>query len=169
MSHDASAPMSLRPSPTAPVPQRSSLTIMTEHVLPPHANAFGNVFGGQIMAWVDICAAICAGRHTRLPCVTAFVDDLHFVAPVKVGEIVALEARVTATFRTSLEIAVAVTGENPVAGKRWACTNALLTFVAVDGQGKPLPVPPLLLDSPELEASQRAGEARRAQRKASGK
>jgi acyl-CoA hydrolase len=169
VSSDLASPMSLRPSPTAPVPQGSSLTIMTEHVLPPHANAFGNVFGGQIMAWVDICAAICAGRHTRLPCVTAFVDDLHFVAPVKVGEIVALEARVTATFRTSLEIAVTVTGENPVAGRRWACTNALLTFVAVDGAGKPLPVPPLLLETPELEASQKAGEARRAQRKASGK
>jgi acyl-CoA hydrolase len=169
VSHESASPMSLRPSPGAPVSQRSSVTTMTEFVLPPHANAFGNVFGGQIMAWVDICAAICAGRHTRLPCVTAFVDDLHFVAPVRVGEIVSLEARVTATFRTSLEIAVTVTGENPVAGRRWSCTNALLTFVAIDNEGKPLPVPPLLLDTPELEASQRAGEVRRAQRKASGK
>ncbi len=169
MTQDALAPMSLRPSPTAPVAQNSSVTQMTEHVLPQHANAFGNVFGGQIMAWVDICAAICAGRHTRRACVTAFVDDLHFVAPVKVGEIVCLEGRVTATFRTSLEITVEVTGENAVFGRRWVCTRARLTFVAIDGDGKPVPIPPLVVDSPELAASQAAGEARRTQRKAFGR
>ncbi len=161
-----SVPMSLRPSPMAPVPQRSSLTQMTEHVLPPHANSFGNVFGGQIMAWVDICAAISAARHARLPCVTAFVDDLHFVAPVRVGEIVCLEARVTAAFRTSLEVTVEVMGENAVEARRWVCTRATLTFVAVGADRKPTAVPPLLLDTPELVASQKAGEERRARRKA---
>ena len=169
MSHESASPMSLRPSPGAPVSQRSSVTTMTEFVLPPHANAFGNVFGGQIMAWVDICAAICAGRHTRLPCVTAFVDDLHFVAPVRVGEIVCLEARVTAAFRTSLEVTVEVMGENAVEARRWVCTRATLTFVAVGADRKPTAVPPLLLDTPELEASQKAGEERRARRKATAK
>ncbi len=158
--------MSLRPSASAPVSQAASVTHMTEFVLPPHANSFGNVFGGQIMAWVDICAAICASRHSRLPCVTAFVDDLHFVAPVRAGEIVRLEARVSAAFRTSLEITVEVSGENPIEARRWVCTRATLTFVAVGADRQPTPVPPLLLDSPELVASQAAGEERRQQRKA---
>ncbi len=158
-------PLSLRPSPTTPVAQSASVTHMTEFVLPPHANSFGNVFGGQIMAWVDICAAICANRHARLPCVTAFVDDLHFVAPVGVGEIVRLEGRVTAAFRTSVEVTVEVTGENPVEARRWLCTLATLTFVAVGADRKPTPVPPLLLDSAELVESQRAGEERRERRK----
>ncbi len=164
--NDDAPPLLPRPSAASPVPQRASVTHMTEFVLPPHANSFGNVFGGQIMAWVDIAAAICASRHTRLPCVTAFVDNLHFVAPVRVGEVVCLEARVSAAFRTSLEIIVEVTGENPVKATRWVCTRAVLTFVAVDAQGKPMAVPPLLLDTPELVASQKAGETRRASRKA---
>ena len=143
--NDDAPPLLPRPSAASPVPQRASVTHMTEFVLPPHANSFGNVFGGQIMAWVDIAAAICASRHTRLPCVTAFVDNLHFVAPVRVGEVVC---------------------ENPVKATRWVCTRAVLTFVAVDAQGKPMAVPPLLLDTPELVASQKAGEAQRASRKA---
>lgn len=141
--------------------QRESLTEMTEYVLPQHANALGNVFGGQIMAWVDLCAAICAQRHSGHIAVTAFVDDLKFEQPVKVGEVVRLCARVTATFRTSMEIEVDVQGEDSRTGKRWPCVSALLTFVAIDDAGKPTPVAPLAMDSDDVRASQAAGQRRR--------
>ena len=144
--------------------QGASKTEMTEYVLPQHANALGNVFGGQIMGWVDLCAAICAQRHSGRIAVTAFVDDLKFEQPVKVGEVVRLEARITATFRTSMEVAVNVEGEDSRTGKRWPCVSALLTFVALGDDGKPIPVPALELDSDDVRASQRAGEARRAER-----
>ena len=142
---------------------------MTEYVLPQHANAFGNVFGGQIMAWVDLCAAICAQRHCGKHAVTAFVDDLEFERPVRIGEVVRLSARVTATFRTSMEIEVVVRGEEPRTGSEWPCVQARAVFVALDLDTlKPTPVPPLLLDTEEARASQKAGEARRAQRLARG-
>lgn len=137
---------------------------MTEYVLPQHANAFGGVFGGQIMAWVDICAAICAQRHSGRMAVTAFVDNLKFERPVRIGEVVRLEARVTATFRTSMEIEIVVEGEDAPTGRRWPCVTARATFVAIDESGKPAPVPPLLLDSDEVKASQAAGERRRDER-----
>ena len=137
---------------------------MTEYVLPQHTNAIGGVFGGQIMAWVDLCAAICAQRHAGVMCVTAFVDELKFELPVRAGEIVRLEANITAAFRTSMEILVVVEGENAKTDKRWPCVTARVTFVGIDDSGKPTPIPPLLLDSDETRASQAAGEARRSAR-----
>jgi acyl-CoA hydrolase len=134
---------------------------MTEYVLPQHTNVFGNVFGGQIMAWVDLCAAICAQRHSGRPCVTAFVDDLLFKAPVRVGEVVRLRARVTATFHTSMEIEVDVVGEDSQTRKEWPCLFCLTTFVALDDARKPMAVPALVLDGDEVRASQKAGEERR--------
>jgi acyl-CoA hydrolase len=119
------------------------------------------VFGGQIMAWIDLCAAICAQRHAGRMAVTAFVDDLAFQEPVKVGEVVRLEARVTATFRTSMEIEVVVEGEHAATGRRWPCVTARLTFVGIDETGKPAPIPSLLLETQEQRASQAAGEQRR--------
>jgi acyl-CoA hydrolase len=144
--------------------QAESRTQMTEYVLPQHANALGGVFGGQIMAWIDLCAAICAQRHSRQMAVTAFVDDLKFERPVRIGEVVRLDARVTAAFRTSMEIEVIVEGEDAKTGRRWPCVNALVTFVAIDANRKPTAVPPLLLDSEDVRQSQAAGEARRASR-----
>jgi len=134
---------------------------MTEYVLPQHANALGNVFGGQIMAWVDLCAAICAQRHSGRLAVTAFVDDLKFESPVKVGEVVRLRAHVSATFRTSMEIEVRVEGEDSQTQRSWACVDARLVFVAIDGSGKPTPVPPLAMDDEGVRSSQARGEARR--------
>jgi acyl-CoA hydrolase len=150
-----------------PRPQSASITQMTEYVLPQHTNALGGVFGGQIMAWVDLCAAICAQRHSGRMAVTAFVDDLKFEQPVRVGEVVRLEARVTATFHTSMEIEVIVQGEDATTGRRWPCVTARLTFVGIDEARKPAPIPPLALDSDEVTASQAAGEARRTSRLAS--
>ncbi len=147
-----------------PRPQSHSRTQMVEYVLPQHTNALGGVFGGQIMAWVDLAAAICAQRHAGHMTVTAFVDDLKFVETVRVGEVVRLDARITAAFRTSMEIDVVVEGEDLLTGRRWPCVNALVTFVAIDAARKPTPVPALLLDSEEVKQSQAAGEARRAAR-----
>jgi acyl-CoA hydrolase len=142
-----------------------SICAMTELVLPSHANALGTVFGGTIMGWVDLCAAIAAQRHCNRTVVTAFVDDLSFQGPVRVGEVVRLEARVTATFRTSLEVEVVVRGENPIEGRTWPCVQAFLTFVAIDETTrKPVPVPQLVLDDDQARARQRAGEERRAHR-----
>lgn len=147
-----------------PRPASASRTDMTEYVLPQHANALGNVFGGQIMAWVDLCGAICAQRHSGAIAVTAFVDDLKFEKPVKVGEVVRLRAQLNATFRTSMEIEVVVEGEDSRTGRRWPCVSALLTFVAIDEAGKPTPVAPLVMDSEAVRTTQADGERRRAQR-----
>ena len=144
--------------------QAESVTEMTEYVLPQHANVFGNVFGGQIMAWVDLCAAICAQRHAGKTCVTAFVDDLLFEKPVRVGEVVRLTAKVTATFRTSMEIEVVVRGEDSVTRREWPCVRAMVTFVGIDARGAPSPVPPLRIEHPDVQASQLAAEERRRMR-----
>jgi acyl-CoA hydrolase len=134
---------------------------MVEYVLPQHANIGSTVFGGQIMAWVDLCAAICAQRHSGHPCVTAFVDDLLFKRPVRVGQVVRLQAQVVATFRTSMEIEVDVTGEDTVTGEVWPTVEARVVFVAMDADRKPTPVPPLLLETDDDRAGQAAAEQRR--------
>ncbi len=150
---------------TRPRRAEDSVCVMSELVLPSHANALGTVFGGMIMSWIDVAAAICAQRHAQRLVVTAFVDDLAFLGPVRVGEVVRLEARVTATFRTSMELEVIVHGENPIAGKIWPCVHAMLTFVAIDDTTrKPVAVPPLVLDTELARAKQRAAEERRAHR-----
>ena len=147
-----------------PKPAAMSLTTMAEYVLPQHANVGGSVFGGQIMAWVDLCGAICAQRHAGRPCVTAFVDDLWFKRPVHVGQVVRLRAVVTATFRTSLEIDVEVEGEDTLTGERWQTVTARLTFVALGEDRKPTPVPPLVLATEADRLSQAAAEERRVAR-----
>jgi acyl-CoA hydrolase len=142
----------------------ASITDMTEYVLPQHANVFGTVFGGQIMAWVDLCAAICAQRHAGRPCVTAFVDDLLFKRPVRVGQVVRLRAQVRATFRTSMEIEVSVSGEDTTTGETWPTVECFATFVAMSDDLQPAPIPPLLLESTDDEAAQAAAEERRRSR-----
>ena len=113
------------------------------------------------MAWVDLCAAICAQRHSGRTAVTAFVDDLQFQAPVKVGEVVRLRAKITATFRTSMEIEVVVEGEDSRTRRQWPCVDARIVFVAIDADSAPTPVPSLLLDTDTVRRSQVAGEERR--------
>jgi acyl-CoA hydrolase len=146
---------------TASKPRRISVTEMTEYVLPQHANPFGTVFGGQIMAWVDLCAAICAQRHAGRPCVTAFVDDMYFRRPVRVGQVVRVRAHVVATFRTSMEIDVSVSGENTVTGESWPTVDCRMTFVAMDDDSRPTPVPALRLETDAERADQAAAEERR--------
>ena len=156
---------------TSPAPRRpaDSVTTMTEYVLPTHANVLGNVFGGQVLAWIDLCAAICAQRHTRRTAITAGIDELSFERPIKVGQVVQIAARVTAAFRTSIEIVVLVSGEDPRTGERWPCVTAFVTFVSVDDDRKPAPVPPLLLESDEDRAFAEAAVKRREHRLAKRK
>ncbi len=118
--------------------------IMTEIVLPGHTNALGTVFGGVIMSWIDIAAAIAAQRYCRKPCVTASIDDLSFVSAVKKGWFVRIKARVNYTSKTSMEIGVRVDAENPRTGEFFHTSTAYLTFVALDDNGKPTSVPPLI-------------------------
>ena len=141
-----------------------SICVMTEFVLPSHTNAYGTIFGGTVMGWVDLCAAVTAQRHAGRACVTAFVDDLLFEGPVRAGEVVRLEGCITATFRTSMEVEVIVRGENTLTGRTWPCVRALLTFVALDDARKPTPVPKVLLESDAHRCMQRDAEERRARR-----
>ena len=145
----------------APRPRSASTTEMIEYVLPQHANIANTVFGGQIMAWVDLCAAICAQRHAGRPCVTAFVDDLLFKRPVRVGQVVRLRAQVIATFHTSMEIDVRVTGEDTITGETWPTVECRVVFVAMGDDRRPTAVPPLLLASDDDRAAQQAAEERR--------
>jgi acyl-CoA hydrolase len=142
----------------------ASVTTMTEYVLPTHANIHGNVFGGQILAWVDLCAAICAQRHTGHTAITVCIDELQFEKPIKVGQVVVLTARMTAAFRTSVEILVEVEGEEATTGLRWPCVSAFVSFVAVDENRVPARVPPLELVTEAERALASAAQGRRERR-----
>lgn len=130
-----------------------SLTIMTEIVLPNDANNLNNLFGGQLLSWMDRCAAISAHRHARRIVVTASVNQVSFQKSIPVGSIVTLEAKVSRAFTSSMEIFVDVFIEDQTgAGKRIKANEAIYTFVAVDQIGNPIPVPGL---TPETEEEQR--------------
>jgi acyl-CoA hydrolase len=138
---------------------------MTQMVLPGQANHRGSAFGGQVMAWIDIAAAVAAGRHAGGPVVTASVDDVHFLTPILQGHVCILRARVNWIGRTSMEVGVRVEGE-AWGGRRYHATSAYTTFVALDDHGRPRPVPPLTLEGPEDERRWRDAEERIAHRRA---
>lgn len=121
-------------------PASESRAIMTELVFPTDTNHHGTMFGGKLMDYMDKIAAISATRHARMPVVTASTDSLDFLSPIRVGEAVELEAFVTATWRSSMEVCVIVRAENLFTGERRVTVTAFSTFVAVDEQGKPVPV-----------------------------
>ncbi|HEY0707849.1 MAG TPA: acyl-CoA thioesterase [Polyangia bacterium] len=129
-------------------------------VLPGLTNTHGTIFGGILMQWIDVAAAIAAARHAQGPVVTASMDRLHFLEPVRQGAIVIVQAQVNFVARTSLEVGVRVLVEDVGTRERMQATRAYLTFVAVDGAGHPRPVQPLV---PEGEDDQRrfAAAARR--------
>jgi len=123
---------------------------MTEIVFPTDANPLGNVMGGRIMHWVDICAAVAAGRHARTPVVTASVDKIDFVNPVPVGGVVVVRASVNFAGRTSMEVGVKVWQEDRATGEKKHVVSAYLTFVSLDPDTrKPREVPPILPKSEE--------------------
>jgi len=138
-----------------------SQVVMTELVLPSHTNALGSVFGGTVMSWIDIAAAICAQRHTRKVVVTAHIDGLKFVAPVYKGWVVNLKASVNYTGNTSMEIGVRVDAENTQTGESFHTASAYLTFVALDSHGKPAKVPGLILETDEERRRHKAAVQRR--------
>jgi len=131
---------------------------MTQLVLPPHANALGNVFGGQVLSWIDMCSAISAQRHTRTDVVTASIDAVHFLLPIKLAHIVILRSQVNAVFRTSLECGVSIWSEDPKTGEMQRAMKAYTTFVSLDLHGRPRPVVPLLAET--AEDRRRAADAR---------
>lgn len=143
---------------------RDSAVTMTEIVLPSDTNALGTIFGGKVMAWIDIAAATAAIRHSRKVMVTASIDALHFIAPVKLGDILTIKASINYVGRTSCEIGVRVDSEDPTSGKISHTASAYLTFVALDKKGKPAVIPSLKVETPEEKRRCEAAKRRRAGR-----
>jgi len=140
---------------------RESVSEYSELALPNDANMHGNVLGGKIMHLVDLAGAIAAMRHCRNPIVTASVDQMEFINPVKIGQLVRLHAAVNRAFRTSMEVGVKVMMEDPLTGRQQHVSSALLTFVAIDKDGKGVPVPPVI---PETDEEKKAFEEAGARR-----
>jgi len=130
-------------------PVGRSRSVMTELVFPTDTNHHGTMFGGTLMKYIDKISAIAAMRHCGKPVVTASTDSLDFLAPIRMGEAVELEAFVTWTHRSSMEVYVVVRAENLFTRDRRVTCTAFSTFVAVDENGKPIPVPPV---TPENDA-----------------
>ena len=142
-------------------PVGASRTEMTELVLPQDSNLLGNILGGRVMHLIDVAGAIAAHRHCHRQVVTASVDHLDFLNPVRVGDLIILEAQVNRAFRTSVEVGVEVFSEDSTAGVRKHTTTAFLTFVALDEAGQPVPVPSLIVkSSAERRRYREAGERR---------
>jgi acyl-CoA hydrolase len=115
-----------------------SAVTMTELVLPNHTNELGNLLGGQLMHWIDICAALCASKHNNRICVTASVDKIDFHHPIKLGDAVTLIGSINRVFKSSMEVGVKVYAENFKKGIKIHSNTAYLTFVSVDNNGNPV-------------------------------
>ena len=142
----------------------SSQVVMTQLVLPTHTNALDTVFGGTVMSWIDIVGAIAAQRHSASDVVTASIDQLNFIAPIRKGWVVNLKASVNFTSRTSMEIGVRVDAENPKTSEMFHTASAYLTFVALGSDGRPSLIPGLILESDIEKRRFASAEKRRAQR-----
>lgn len=130
-------------------PVRESKHETTQQVLPGDTNPMGTAFGGTIMAWIDIAGAVAAMRHARTTVVTASIDEMHFIATIKLGDLVILSSSVNYAGRTSMEVGVRVDSENPRTGERHHTGSCYVTFVAIDGEGRPVEVPPVIPESEE--------------------
>ena len=145
-------------------PARLSRTVQTQIVLNEHINGAGRLFGGRLMEWIDIVAGVAARRHSGCNVTTASVDTLSFKAPAYLNDTVSIEGVVTCTGRTSMEVRVDTYVE-ALDGQRSMINRAYLVLVALDAQGHPTPVPPLLAETDEERAEQEAGLRRNALRK----
>lgn len=141
---------------------KESLAITTEFVLPNDTNALGNLAGGKLLHWMDITSAIAAHRHCKRVVVTASVNSVSFGHAIKLGSIVTVQAKVSRSFTSSMETFIDVWVEDAVTGERTKSNEAIYTFVAVDQNGSPLPVPELIPESEE-EKERYAGALRRRQ------
>jgi len=147
---------------------------MVQLVLPNDTNLLGNLLGGTLMHWIDLAGAMVANRHCRQVIVTASMDGLDFLAPIPLGSIVVLKGKLNHAGSSSMEVSVQVYSENPLSGERRQTSTAILCYVAVNKQGKPLPVPCLLLrtdqERRDFEAAVQRRKARsvRLQQKTTG-
>lgn len=139
-----------------------SFTMMTEIVLPNDTNTFGNLMGGRLMYWMDIAAAIAAQKHSNSPVVTASVDNISFQNPIKLGNVVHIEAKVSRSFNTSMEIHIKVWGEDILQKYKYRSNEAYYTFVALDPNSRPRTVEPLIPETEE-ETNLYEGALRRRQ------
>ena len=134
---------------------------MTELVLPNDANTLGNVLGGRVMHWIDIACAMAAQRHARRSVVTASMDRVHFLNPVRVGQQVIISASVNAAWGSSMEVGARVEAEDPRTGRRLHTASAYATFVALDGRHRPVKVPPLVAETAEERRRWKEAQERR--------
>lgn len=125
---------------------------MTELVLPQHTNTLGNLMGGNLMHWMDIAAAISAMRHCNCPVVTASVDNVSFANPIKLGNLLTIESKVTRAFNTSMEVYLRVYGEDLSAQYKYLSNEAYFTFVALDPNGRPRRVPEVVAETEKEKA-----------------
>ncbi len=137
---------------------------MLEVVLPNDANPLGNILGGKVMHLIDIAGAVAAHRHSHRHVVTVSVDSLDFAHPIRVGQVILLRAHVTRAFHTSMEVEVKVYLEDFITGERRQTSSAFVTYVAVDQEGKPTAVPPLILRTAEERRRHRDALDRRRRR-----
>ncbi len=131
---------------------QDSFVMMSELVLPNDTNTLGNLMGGKLMHWMDIAAAISSQKHCNCPVVTASVDNVSFTSPIKLGNLLMIESKLTRSFHTSMEVYLRVWGEDLSAQYKYISNEAYMTFVALDPNGKPRPVPELV---PETELEKR--------------
>jgi uncharacterized protein (TIGR00369 family) len=148
----------------SPKPISASRIQLAQMMQPEHANTQGNVHGGWIMKLVDEAGALAATRHAGHRTVTVAMDRMVFRHPIHIGDLVMFNAEVTYAGRTSMEVEVRVTAEDPITGKRLETNTAYLVYVAIDEQGRPTPVPPLLAETP-AEAERMRAAAERQQRR----
>src|SRR5439155_9822103 len=146
---------------STPFPPAASRVETANIVLPGLTTVHGTIFGGILMQWIDVAAAIAAARHAGQAVVTAAMDRLHFLQPVRLGAVVIVQAQVNFVARTSMEVGVRVFVEDVRTRERVQATRAYLTMVAVDADGRPTPVPPLVLESEEDHRRHRDAELRR--------
>jgi len=128
---------------------QDSLAINTEIILPNDTNVLGNLMGGRLLHWMDICAAVAAHRHCGRVVVTASVNNVSFNQPIRLGEIVTLQAKISRSFYSSMEVFIDVWVENNTTGEKRKCNEAIYTFVAVDQLGNPINVPELIPETDE--------------------
>ncbi|HNQ12692.1 MAG TPA: acyl-CoA thioesterase [Bacteroidia bacterium] len=145
-----------------PKTAKESISINTEIVLPNDTNVLGNLMGGRLLHWMDISAAVAAHRHCHRVVVTASVNNVSFNQPIKLGQIVTMQSKVSRAFTSSMEVIIDVWVEDNISGNRIKCNQAIYTFVAVDQLGAPISVPELIPESDE-EKERYAGALRRKQ------
>lgn len=142
-------------------PARESISEYSELALPTDANGLGNVLGGKVMHVVDLAGAMAAMRHARRPVVTASVDHMTFLHPIRIGQLIVMHSQVNRVFHTSMEVGVKVIVEDLMTGAKRHTCSAYLTFVALDASGKPMPIPPVIPESEDEKRRYKEAEERR--------